>query len=272
MQAGPSASWTKFHRNLAAGQVKRMWVPVSGIPHMGQSPSPGPCRLRTSTPEGRRSLRSCHTKILIFSGMGAFKSGEVQALTGVLKRLRYADFTENVPDGVRCHDTRSRPPGSDSGSKLRNSVQAAASAIPNVRRNEMFQVPLGNAEATSCIGSAQIAKRAGNLCCSGLPSSHGSSQNRVFSPLPMEKRTPFLISCLMDWIDRQNWDPSWRSQEKRGRPCRYFALINCSHSPPSSLSIRHTHRSMSATFILREEMIPMPPISLGVHTSAHLTM
>ena len=87
-QAGPSASWTKFHRNLAVGQVNRMWVPVSGTPHMGQRPSPGPCLLRTSTPEGRRSLRSCHMKLLIFRGRGAFHNGEAQALTGPLKRLR----------------------------------------------------------------------------------------------------------------------------------------------------------------------------------------
>jgi hypothetical protein len=30
-QAGPRASWTKLHRNRAAGQVNIMWVSVSGI-------------------------------------------------------------------------------------------------------------------------------------------------------------------------------------------------------------------------------------------------
>ena len=138
---------------------------------------------------------------------------------------------EKVPEGVRCHDTRSRPPGSASGNALRNSVHAVASACPNVLRNEMFQFPFCIAEATNCIGSEQIANRDGNLCCNGLSPSHESSQKRVPSPFPVEKRAPFLISCLMVWMDRQNWEPSRRSQARRGRPCRYFALISCSHNP-----------------------------------------
>jgi hypothetical protein len=68
--AGPKASWSKLHRNQVAGQVNIMWVPDSGIPHNGHNPSPSPCLLATSTPEGKRSRSICHTKIFLFSGVG----------------------------------------------------------------------------------------------------------------------------------------------------------------------------------------------------------
>ena len=63
-----------------------MCAPVSGTAHKGQVPSPGPSRLATSTPEGRRSLSNCQTKILIFRGNGAFHKGVVQASAGLLNK------------------------------------------------------------------------------------------------------------------------------------------------------------------------------------------
>ena len=77
-QSGPNASRTKVHNTLAAVQEKRICVPVSGTAQRGQIPSPGPCRLSLSVPEGRRSRRSCQTKILIFNGTGAFHRGTSQ--------------------------------------------------------------------------------------------------------------------------------------------------------------------------------------------------
>ena len=47
---------------------EKMWLASSTVPHMGHIPSPGPLRLRTSTPDGRRPQIHCHKKILIFRG------------------------------------------------------------------------------------------------------------------------------------------------------------------------------------------------------------
>src|SRR4051812_10484562 len=73
-------------------------------------------------------------------------------------------------------------------------------------------------------------------------------------------------------MECQNWDPSLRSQSRRGRPRRYLALMSLSHSPPSSRKIRQTHLSIRALLNWRDARIPMPPTSLGAQMSAHLTI
>ena len=66
-----------------------------------------------------------------------------------MNRPRYAVFTEKVPDGESRQETRSWPPGTETGREDRSSSQAAASVHPNVRLNEMFQDPLWTVKATS---------------------------------------------------------------------------------------------------------------------------
>lgn len=51
--------------------------PHSRTPQRGHNPSPGSFRLINSIPEEGRSHSSCQTKILIFSGTGAFYNGKV---------------------------------------------------------------------------------------------------------------------------------------------------------------------------------------------------
>jgi hypothetical protein len=159
--AGPRASWTKLHRNRAAGQVNIMWVLVSGIPHNGHNPSPGPCLLATSTPEGKRSRNNCHTKIFVFRGRGAFQSGDVQGREGPLNRALYAELTEKIPEGVNLQATQSEEVEREGGSLALSSTQAADSSMPKVLRNATFQVPSCTAAATRSIGSAQNANKLG---------------------------------------------------------------------------------------------------------------
>lgn len=85
----------------SSGQTKKMWVADSGTPQRGQTQSPGPCRLTTSIPNGRRSHRRWHTKILIFNGRDAFHKGVVHARVGTRHRARYAELTENSPDWAK---------------------------------------------------------------------------------------------------------------------------------------------------------------------------
>jgi hypothetical protein len=77
--SGPRASATKLQRKRAAGQANIIWCVVSGTTHKGHRPLPGPWRFTTSTPEGRRSRRSCHTKILVLRGMGPSTTGTPKA-------------------------------------------------------------------------------------------------------------------------------------------------------------------------------------------------
>ena len=110
-----------------------MCTPVSGTAHRGQVPSPGPSLLTTSTPEGRRSLSSCHTKILIFSGKGAFHNEEVHGKIGPGKRARYAELTVKAPEGESLQETLSGVPERDDGRQARRLRKAAASTGPNIR-------------------------------------------------------------------------------------------------------------------------------------------
>ena len=118
-----------------------MWILISGTAHRGQVPSPGPNRFTTSTPDGRRSLRSCQTKILIFNGNGAFHNGEVQGRTGPLNRALYADPTVKPREGVNVHDTLSGDVERDLGSISRSSPQDTTSAGPKVRRKPTSHLP-----------------------------------------------------------------------------------------------------------------------------------
>ena len=80
--SGPRASRTKHQSAYAATHENKMCVPVSGMRQRGQRPLPGPWRFSTSVPEGKRSLRSCHTKILIFRGIDVFHNRDNHWRTG----------------------------------------------------------------------------------------------------------------------------------------------------------------------------------------------
>lgn len=91
----------------------------SGTAHHRHKPLPGPFCLATSTPEGRRSRRSCHTKIFILRGIGAFHRWDVQLRSGPLNRALQVDLTENVPDRDRPQWALSELPGRTPGSRAR---------------------------------------------------------------------------------------------------------------------------------------------------------
>ena len=76
-----------------------IWATVSGTLHKGESPSPRPCRLSTSVPEGMGSHSNCHTNIFIFKGKGAFHMREGQEMVGDWHKAWYTEFTENSPVG-----------------------------------------------------------------------------------------------------------------------------------------------------------------------------
>lgn len=100
--------------------------------------------------------------------------------------------------------------------------------------------------------------------------SHGSNQKRVHIPFPMEILIPMQISCLIDWKNFHNWEPSHRSHARSGRPCGYFTFTSCIQRPTaSSRKMCHTHFSIRATFMHREARIPRPPWSLGNQISIH---
>jgi hypothetical protein len=84
--SGPSASCRKLHISRVAGQENIICRVSSRTSQSVHQPLPGPFHLATSTPEGRWSRRSCHTKILILRGSGAFHKWEAQLRSGPRKR------------------------------------------------------------------------------------------------------------------------------------------------------------------------------------------
>jgi hypothetical protein len=102
-----------------------------------------------------------HTKIFVFGGRGAFHSGVVQGREGPLNRALYAELTEKIPEGDNLQATLSEEVEREGDRLALSSTHAAASSMPKVLRNEMFHDPSCTAEATTSIGSAQIANRLG---------------------------------------------------------------------------------------------------------------
>ncbi|XP_073364737.1 uncharacterized protein [Aegilops tauschii subsp. strangulata] len=96
-QLPPTISRKQLHRNCADMQVKKIWFESSSGPQSGQSPSPGPLRFRTSTPDGRRPRIHCHKKILILRGRRISQMEESASWPGEGAMARYRDlFVEGV--------------------------------------------------------------------------------------------------------------------------------------------------------------------------------
>ena len=106
----PTVSRKQDHRNWAVEQEKKMWLASSTVPHRGHILSPGPLRLRTSTPEGRRPRIHCHRKILIFRGrrMSQIRLKGSGADEGAI--AEYKDLVEKRPEGSSRQEMESGAP------------------------------------------------------------------------------------------------------------------------------------------------------------------
>ena len=74
-----------------------MWFESSGTPQSGQTPEPGPFRLRTSTPDGTRPWIHCHMKMRLFRGRRMDHTIERGRGAEEGAMARYSDLVEPIP-------------------------------------------------------------------------------------------------------------------------------------------------------------------------------
>ncbi|KAM3391856.1 hypothetical protein ACQJBY_013151 [Aegilops geniculata] len=210
----PTVSRKQAQRNWAEWHEKKMWLASSTVPQMGHIPSPGPFRLRTSTPEGSRPRIHCHChrKIRIFSGtrISQIRLNGSGADEGAM--APYKDFVEKHPEGSRCQDRVSRSFATSIGRRAmswRRTSQAATSGGPNGRRKARHPKSI-RAVSTDTRGSTAMANNSGKCTAKGAFPSQRSNQNRVEAPEPAGIEVP-MRSTGRSWItDCQNWEPPVR--------------------------------------------------------------